>query len=1593
MQVAKKKKKRAIVALLVVFGCVLAFHQWILCAGLELYIRHHLAKNSQLSVGSLERKGRALYLEKIQWDLKGSHLEIESLYFDCSFHWQQFSWHPRLIINQLQIQDESDSDEISFFPLAWLSKGIIQWDVQIEKGALLSPSLPEGTLYFTWKSEEDHHNVGSFYAYSDERFQEPAFLQVDFRWEQRRLVSSLFVRDCPLGYLFSLLSLQQSPQWQGWDAASGTVSGELEIGWDRDYHFEKVCGRVDLDDALASNEGLGVSWAMQSMKSSIQYPSAPDLSAGELPFWKKFDCFATLEGGMCSLRGSQLSLQNVLGEVRLQPGEDPFLKICGMLDAEGSAQPFSLEGKGEVQEEGTFWLQSQMTLSGARHQTELSCSICYDKLQTIVQMKASGISSETTKWIDCIKPWVEIPKFHVSRGEIGLEVVAFWDRSHLSRVEVLQCEGQEVGVQLPMLSLQAQAKSFTLEGVLTKKEAEWKAESFCVDLSGGSLFLEAEDAAVTNIALHLEAQNREMQSSFIEAAYRGAWGRIELLEKGAPHLVHLTGSIPCYDVLHRWLPGFERGWEGCKVAVEANLLSQEERSLLETHLVFEKKSEPSVHLDAVGSLEAKITHALDGWTQWKTADIQVDFITDRIGCGFLVPLFSFLPDTMRCQGGVALRGTVDRKGMRVESFASDLKVDLPEYAMSCAQETFLSADCDFRTGTWKGKIPVENMAIYDKARHLQGVLEDSLFFFEADQLWADCWNLSIGDLKVTGSLYLDSQSLQLVSHPMEGQISALAKIIPALQSHPLEGRFAIPKRGCMFQARKQQGEITYSWSAAGSVSQLAYFLRNGAKISDLQSDWELGSEGNVSLKNTKGRWQMGAMEGDLLLSNFSVSPQSTAPFSLVVRDEKREWLQCNGLIEQGKKISWRESYLLGIPFVLNSFSLEDFFLEGHANVSLAKLPFYLARCQDLCLIPGDISLQPMQEISGDLAVGFRWRKDRLDLQLESSAIAYRKQQMGALSCSIAAEGNRWKVDPCRLGEYQLQLGLLLRPEKWEITAFHLQIPSGKAQMLGEYSLKTGELSLKEYQLAWNACVGKTSCVGKAAGSFQGKVRKAPLALEGKGSIRFVGGVLEPMPWQISSTKACAFSIDTEHSCQLEEVQCDLTYAKEKAGMFSAKKVAFFFPTQRTVIGKGCYSCSRKEKQVLDRIEAIPSFIRNFFGMQACQVEWEADLSAANYKISGTLPEGSYFLGKTPWTCKQLRFLVDKNELYASCLTKWQQEPFWIQVRSSLTENPSLVVMLKEQLDQEGVVLQGKVMSGQFACDKIQGNFKGISLDLARERSRYRGRVSVDFEKAKGLLPASIAEKVSSWKIGKGYRCEGLFSLSPISFVGELVAEKFVIFGREFERASAQIDANAQKVAIEGLKVEDVIGFLQIKTLDFSERQGRWSFSAPLVYAKEVKPSLLQPKKKEDMAVIKNISIYEVQGILGDTMSLEGNGSLNFVTQNNKGFSFWDIPLSLIKDFGLDASLLTPTMGEVDFYFWGGKCHITDWRNSYSEGKRSQFFLAEAQTDPHLDFNGNWQLDLRMKQNVVWKITEDLIVSIRGNMAKPKYSLKKSTDAP
>jgi hypothetical protein len=195
--------------------------------------------------------------------------------------------------------------------------------------------------------------------------------------------------------------------------------------------------------------------------------------------------------------------------------------------------------------------------------------------------------------------------------------------------------------------------------------------------------------------------------------------------------------------------------------------------------------------------------------------------------------------------------------------------------------------------------------------------------------------------------------------------------------------------------------------------------------------------------------------------------------------------------------------------------------------------------------------------------------------------------------------------------------------------------------------------------------------------------------------------------------------------------------------------------------------------------------------------------------------------------------------------------------------------------------------------------------------------------------------------------------------------------------------------LSNLKIEDGAGVVGIRKIELN-RKADWEFSIPQILVRQLQPSLLHKIGAEQPVVkpftIKNFTLTDIRGRLGDKASLEGSGHLMFVNQFKKEASILDIPLEMIKKIGLDLGLLTPVQGELQMELRGDKFYLVSLDNSFSEGGRAEFYLSPEKNLSYIDLEGKVHIDLKMRQDVVLKITEPFTLTIRGTLDKPRYGL-------
>lgn len=296
----------------------------------------------------------------------------------------------------------------------------------------------------------------------------------------------------------------------------------------------------------------------------------------------------------------------------------------------------------------------------------------------------------------------------------------------------------------------------------------------------------------------------------------------------------------------------------------------------------------------------------------------------------------------------------------------------------------------------------------------------------------------------------------------------------------------------------------------------------------------------------------------------------------------------------------------------------------------------------------------------------------------------------------------------------------------------------------------------------------------------------------------------------------------------------------------------------------------------------------------------------------------------------------------------------------------------------------------FASSSLNGIFKGIrinaGLDSFSEENIVRCHFKGDFARLHRLLPEKMREKVGKLHLGGGLELSGKLVFeekTPASFTGKLQGMDFDLYERKWSYLQTDIAWSPSSICLDNVTIDDPAASLKVKKISLEKNaQEQWLCHVPLIAISNFRPGIL--KKNQEVFNLRRLTLSDLSGKLGDINSFRGKGFLSFTNAREK--TIWDIPRELTKSLGLDPSLLTPIVGDADLELENGKFYLFNLTNSYSEGKRSRFFLAKG-APSYFDLEGNLSIDLKMKQNVLLKVTEPFVLAVRGKMNKPEFSLK------
>ncbi len=307
-----------------------------------------------------------------------------------------------------------------------------------------------------------------------------------------------------------------------------------------------------------------------------------------------------------------------------------------------------------------------------------------------------------------------------------------------------------------------------------------------------------------------------------------------------------------------------------------------------------------------------------------------------------------------------------------------------------------------------------------------------------------------------------------------------------------------------------------------------------------------------------------------------------------------------------------------------------------------------------------------------------------------------------------------------------------------------------------------------------------------------------------------------------------------------------------------------------------------------------------------------------------------------------------------------------------------------------------VYEDRLCVQSIVGMCAGVDASFHREGDSLIGSAKLNGNKLKELLPEKIARVFHELKIGNGYELMGrlFFSDEGLGFKGILSGKQIELFDFEFKNIMAQIEWDASHFHVSDLKVSDFAGVLKVDHI-LAEGVGKnpWTISIPHILITELRPSLLQdvgrPPGKLSPLLVRELRIDDFKGFVEDSKTYTARGELYFINSYKREKSILELPSDFLSRIvGLDFDLMIPVCGTLFYELHDGFFHLTKLAESYSENKRSEFFLVYNEDSPKMDLDWNLNILIQMKQFVLFKFTEAFIISVTGKLDDPRLQLQR-----
>lgn len=629
---------------------------------------------------------------------------------------------------------------------------------------------------------------------------------------------------------------------------------------------------------------------------------------------------------------------------------------------------------------------------------------------------------------------------------------------------------------------------------------------------------------------------------------------------------------------------------------------------------------------------------------------------------------------------------------------------------------------------------------------------------------------------------------------------------------------------------------------------------------------------------------------------------------------------------------------------------------------------------------------------------------------------------------------RWVVDELSLDKLHLSTEISPKDDEWKIHFLGLKYGQNLLMGLdGEWNKATNVLSAQINLFEWNLqddeLLKDWMETVQPIGSLKGTGDLSIAFMSEAPWIKYHSSIKSEIAgWRMGKLflhqeRPFVIQVDSEKGVGFEDVEVSLRDSNNILGTGCCEKLNF-------ALGKGSWQLENMHFNIPHRsVAALGNQLQKEFPDYINDKVKDKLLSVKNDDLSGTLSykkdndlfyaalqltDGVYSIKGKELTLQGPRIEWEPHSISLSAQSSYGRYPYYIQSHFKWPElNGGDCVVTDLSLSHEGMPLHVEWQAdpmGTIHVQSISGSCAGINCALKSNLSGLEGKVEIDVDRAIPLLGADFAAQISKIGLGPRYLLDGRWQIQcsedkkleeSIYYQGKLTSNSTTFKGYEFDKFEADVEGSPQQIKFENICLRDVAGTVQCPQMTVSRNSDHetWSAWIPSLVLKDIRPTLLkekgaverQPGKARSL-LVKRVELNDFYGRLSDTSTWQGSGMLHFCnpTRKNLQHPLFAIPAELILRLGLDPQVLNPVTGNIYFNLKGDKFYLTKFKDVFSEGRGSRFFL-DPQADPSwVGLDGQLSVHVRMKQyNLIFKIAELFSVSIQGNLTKPKYSLEKA----